>query len=144
MVKSTGMTRPLDSLGRIVIPKEMRISMGINVGDPLEIFIDSETNTLTFKIYTGMSCKMCGSAEQLTYFRGSFVCGECIHDMKNGTNCQKYSPDRLAPTQKNYRSEILLGKLKDLMKQHPAFSQQKYADILGVSQCRISQLKKQI
>ena len=41
-MKSTGMTRSIDQLGRIVIPKELRRTLDIEVGDPLEIFVDGE------------------------------------------------------------------------------------------------------
>lgn len=56
------MTRPLDSLGRIVIPKEMRETMGYCVGDPVEIFIDVEARILTFRKYTGLDGYLDGSA----------------------------------------------------------------------------------
>lgn len=41
-MKSTGIVRKLDQLGRIVIPKELRKVLDINERDPLEIFIDEE------------------------------------------------------------------------------------------------------
>ena len=71
-MKNTGMTRALDSLGRIVIPKEMRRSMDIGVGDPLEFYVDAETGFLSMRKYIGVSCKMCNSIEYLTYFRDDF------------------------------------------------------------------------
>ena len=39
-MKSTGIVRNLDELGRIVIPKEIRKKLGIEQKDPIEIFID--------------------------------------------------------------------------------------------------------
>lgn len=41
-MKATGMTRPLDSLGRICLPKELRRTLGINEGDPIEFFVDGD------------------------------------------------------------------------------------------------------
>ncbi len=41
-MKATGVVRRVDDLGRIVIPKELRRSLGIQDGDPLEIFTDDE------------------------------------------------------------------------------------------------------
>ena len=41
-MKSTGLVRRIDDLGRVVIPKEIRRTYGINNGDPLEIFTDNE------------------------------------------------------------------------------------------------------
>ncbi len=40
MLKSTGMTRKVDELGRIVLPIELRRTMNIAEGDPLEIFVE--------------------------------------------------------------------------------------------------------
>ena len=41
-MKRTGMKRSLDRLGRIVLPKEMRDTMEIHIGDPLEFFIEGK------------------------------------------------------------------------------------------------------
>lgn len=41
-VKSTGIVRKVDELGRIVIPMELRRSLDINVKDPMEIFLDGD------------------------------------------------------------------------------------------------------
>lgn len=42
-MKATGIVRPVDSLGRIVIPKELRRTLGINVGDPMDILVDGDS-----------------------------------------------------------------------------------------------------
>ena len=49
-MKATGIVRRLDDLGRIVIPKEIRRTMKIKEGDPLEIFMD-EDGGVVFKKY---------------------------------------------------------------------------------------------
>ena len=41
-LKATGIVRRIDDLGRVVIPKEIRQTLRIRVGDPLEIFNDGE------------------------------------------------------------------------------------------------------
>ena len=46
MVKSTGMSRRVDELGRIVIPVELRNKLGIGEKDPLEIFVDGSSIVL--------------------------------------------------------------------------------------------------
>ena len=46
---ATGIVRRIDDLGRVVIPKEIRRSMGIKEGEPLEIYVDHETNSVVFK-----------------------------------------------------------------------------------------------
>lgn len=53
-MKRTGMTRPLDSLGRIVLPKELRMTMEIDIGDPLEFFIEDQT--LMLRKYKSTNC----------------------------------------------------------------------------------------
>lgn len=50
-MKATGIVRRIDDLGRIVIPKEMRRMLQIGEGDPMEIFVDSETKQLTLQPY---------------------------------------------------------------------------------------------
>lgn len=40
MVKATGIVRKMDSLGRVVLPMELRKTMDINEGTPIEIFVD--------------------------------------------------------------------------------------------------------
>lgn len=49
-MKATGIVRRIDDLGRVVVPKEIRRSYGINAGDPLEIFTDKE-GYIIFKKY---------------------------------------------------------------------------------------------
>ena len=48
-MKATGIVRRIDDLGRVVIPREIRKNVGINEGDPLEIFVDGKT--VIFKKY---------------------------------------------------------------------------------------------
>lgn len=50
-MKATGIVRRIDDLGRIVIPKEIRRTMRIHEGDPLEIFTESD-GTVIFKKYS--------------------------------------------------------------------------------------------
>ena len=49
-MKATGIVRRIDDLGRVVIPKEIRRTMRIREGDPLEIYTDSEGEVI-FKIF---------------------------------------------------------------------------------------------
>lgn len=50
-MKATGIVRRIDDLGRVVIPKEIRRTMRIREGDPLEIFTDREGEVI-FKKYS--------------------------------------------------------------------------------------------
>lgn len=146
-MKNTGMIRSLDSLGRIVIPKEMRKSMNIDVGDPLEFYIDAETGFLSMHKYTGVSCKMCNSVENLTYFKDSFLCKRCTHELKGNIGVSRIPvPVVKEPARQEKRthqpSHLLIQRLRELLHEHPHAKQGEYAQWLGVSQGRISQLKK--
>jgi transcriptional pleiotropic regulator of transition state genes len=74
-VKATGIVRKVDELGRVVLPIELRRTLSIAVKDPLEIFIDGEHVIL--KRYEP-ACTFCGSADDVIYFQGKNVCGECV------------------------------------------------------------------
>jgi AbrB family looped-hinge helix DNA binding protein len=50
-MKATGIVRRIDDLGRVVIPREIRRSMGVTEGDPIEMFIDSESGGLVLIPY---------------------------------------------------------------------------------------------
>lgn len=50
-MKATGIIRRLDDLGRIVIPKEIRRSLGLREGDPMELYINSKDRSIVFKKY---------------------------------------------------------------------------------------------
>ncbi|MET3207408.1 UNVERIFIED_CONTAM: AbrB family looped-hinge helix DNA binding protein [Paenibacillus sp. PvR008] len=146
-MKNTGMTRSLDQLGRIVIPKEMRKSMGIDVGDPLEFYMDIETGFLSIRKYIGVACKLCNAVEDLTYFRSSLLCKKCIQELKGNIGVSRTpAPMVKEPAYKgkrvNQSSQKLIQRLRELVHEHPYAKQGEYAQWLGVSQGRISQLKK--
>ena len=66
-MKATGIVRRIDDLGRVVIPKEIRRSMGIKEGDPLEMFIDTENGGLVLVAYhSEVSDKINAIAENLS------------------------------------------------------------------------------
>ena len=56
-MKATGILRRVDDLGRIVIPREIRRSLGIAEGDPLEIFVDPANDMVCFQKYERDSIK---------------------------------------------------------------------------------------
>ncbi|MGD7021795.1 AbrB/MazE/SpoVT family DNA-binding domain-containing protein [Rossellomorea vietnamensis] len=58
-MKSTGIVRKVDELGRIVIPMELRKTLGLKIKDPLEIFIDGEKMILQ-KYRPNMACFVTG------------------------------------------------------------------------------------
>ena len=82
-MKSTGIVRNIDELGRIVIPKEIRKKLGIENGDPIEIFVEGETVLLSK--YRPV-CHFCGKSEGVTEFKGKAICGECANEIKETFN----------------------------------------------------------
>lgn len=74
-MSDSGIVRNLDNLGRVVIPKEMRKLLAINVGDPVEIIKDK--NTVVLKKY-GNRCVFCDGEDGIVDFEGSCVCIKCI------------------------------------------------------------------
>ena len=73
-MKSTGMVRKIDELGRVVIPMEMRRSMNIEDGDAFEIFVDGEQIVLSKYLPL---CIFCGGGEDIVEFSGKKICKHC-------------------------------------------------------------------
>ena len=78
MLKSTGIVRKVDELGRVVIPIELRRTLGIDVKDSLEIYVDNER--IILKKYEP-ACIFCGNADQVKHYKGRIVCEDCIKEM---------------------------------------------------------------
>ncbi|MBS3938466.1 MAG: AbrB/MazE/SpoVT family DNA-binding domain-containing protein [Peptococcaceae bacterium] len=81
-MKSTGIVRKVDELGRVVIPIELRRTLGIAEKDSLEIYVDSEK--IILKKYEP-ACIFCHSAEDMVNCKGKNICQECLGIM----NAQK-------------------------------------------------------
>lgn len=78
-MKATGIVRRVDDLGRIVLPKELRQTMGIRTGDPMEIYTDADSIILR-KYAPG--CAFCGSVNGIRYIHGTPVCNICANNMQ--------------------------------------------------------------
>lgn len=79
-MKSTGIVRKVDELGRVVIPIELRRTLGINIKDPLEIYVDGDQ--IIFKKYEP-ACIFCGYARDLVSLSGKNVCKGCVDVLNN-------------------------------------------------------------
>lgn len=77
-MKSTGIVRNIDELGRIVVPKEIRNKLGIANNDPVEIFVEDER--IIMKKYFPV-CHFCGSEGDLRIFKSKNICLECIKEL---------------------------------------------------------------
>jgi transcriptional pleiotropic regulator of transition state genes len=78
-MKSTGVVRKVDELGRIVLPKALREIMDIQEKDPLEIFTDN--NRIILQKYHP-ACEFCNNADNVVYFGEKRICRECIDKIK--------------------------------------------------------------
>ena len=79
-MKSTGVVRKVDELGRIVLPIELRRSLDIAEKDALEIYVDGEQVIL--KKYQP-ACVFCGEARYISNYKGKNICQKCFEEMKN-------------------------------------------------------------
>ena len=77
-MKSTGIVRKIDELGRLVLPKELRSTLKIHERDSLEIFV--EDSMIVLKKYEP-SCIFCGEMDGLTSYKGHNVCRNCIEKL---------------------------------------------------------------
>ena len=77
-MKATGIVRPLDSMGRVVIPKEIRRVLHIENTDSLEVF--TEGDAIILKKYEPC-CVFCNNTNDVSEFRGRLVCRGCIAEM---------------------------------------------------------------
>ena len=79
-MKSTGIVRKVDELGRIVLPIELRHTLDIEPKDALEIYVDG--NTIMLRKYQP-ACIFCDDASDVVLFRGKNVCTACIKALNN-------------------------------------------------------------
>ena len=77
-MKSTGVVRKIDELGRIVLPSEIRRVFGIHEGDELDISVDGERVILEKR--TDL-CLFCGAEEPGIDYRGRKVCDTCAGEL---------------------------------------------------------------
>ena len=79
-MKSTGIVRKVDELGRIVLPIELRRTLDIDVKDALEIYV--EGSQIILKKYEP-ACVFCGRSKDVIHFKDKNVCRNCIRDLES-------------------------------------------------------------
>ena len=77
-MKSTGIIRKVDELGRVVIPIELRNKFDISEKDPIEIFVDG--STIVLKKYEP-NCVFCGNTKTLITYKDRLVCSKCAQKL---------------------------------------------------------------
>ena len=77
-MKSTGIVRKIDDLGRIVLPMELRKTLNINDHDPVEVFV--EEDAIILRKYDPLpACTFCGDTEDLNTVYGRPICKICLN-----------------------------------------------------------------
>ncbi|CAM5794762.1 AbrB/MazE/SpoVT family DNA-binding domain-containing protein [Brevibacillus borstelensis] len=81
-MKATGIVRKIDHLGRVVLPKELRTTLKINEGDPMEVYVNGETIVLR-KYSPG--CTLCGNVERpmTNLYQQKTICTACVDIIVN-------------------------------------------------------------
>lgn len=77
-MKSTGIVRKVDELGRIVLPIELRRTLDIAEKDALEIYVDG--TSVVLKKYQP-SCVFCDGAQDVVEFKGRNICAACLKEL---------------------------------------------------------------
>lgn len=77
-MKSTGIVRKIDEVGRIVLPIEIRKTLNMETRDAVEIFVDSDQ--IVLRKYEP-SCIFCGNADNVKMFKGKLVCASCAKQL---------------------------------------------------------------
>ncbi|WP_233476564.1 AbrB/MazE/SpoVT family DNA-binding domain-containing protein [Paenibacillus sonchi] len=155
--RNNRMVRKVDALGRIVLPMELRRTLGIDIGDPLEYFVDDANERLTLRKYRTLECMFCSSTEGLSYFKDFFICGSCLEQVSGNEKLPEGGAAEVAAaleevnTEKEIaikpkwtRSKETLLRLTKVMELYPDAPQKKWAEMVGISQGRVSQLVKKL
>lgn len=79
-MKSTGIVRKVDELGRVVIPIEIRNQFEIAEKDPIEIYVDG--SSIILKKYE-RSCLFCGNTKKIVSYKDKLICSKCLKQIKD-------------------------------------------------------------
>lgn len=151
-MKDTGMIRSLDSLGRIVVPVEIRMTRNIDIGDPIEFFILND-EIIVLRKYTSTECTFCRSLDHVTYYKDQFICNECLKELGDPWRASEETDPPHHPVEENTelhqggrrtKTEEMSRRLEKAIAEHPYANQKELAELLGISQARVSQLKRRM
>ena len=89
-MKATGIVRQIDEVGRIVLPVELRSTLGIDKKDSVEIF--TEGDTIILRKYQP-TCVFCGKTENIKEFKKKLLCVDCIRELTEQFNTENAEAD---------------------------------------------------
>jgi transcriptional pleiotropic regulator of transition state genes len=81
-MKSTGIVRRVDELGRVVLPIELRRTLDIEIRSPLEIYVDGDL--IILRKYEP-ACIFCGEAKDVINFKDKIMCSDCYKELSSGS-----------------------------------------------------------
>ena len=79
-MRATGIVRKLDNLGRVVLPVGVRNELGINIKDPLEMFV-TDNGMIVLEKYTP-KCVFCNGIENVEDTLNKPICKSCLEELK--------------------------------------------------------------
>jgi len=79
-MKTTGIVRKLDELGRVVLPIEIRRTFNLAEKDAVDICVDGDC--IILKKHHA-NCIFCGETNDLVEYKGKLLCGDCVKELEN-------------------------------------------------------------
>lgn len=83
-MRNTGYVRQIDTLGRLVLPIDLRKTLDVKAGeDSVEIFLDAENRRVIIQKYNPPipKCIFCGNIDNVTDFKGQNICKKCVVEL---------------------------------------------------------------
>lgn len=169
-MRRRGIVRALDELGRIVLPIEWRRVLEIEEKDPMEFFIDPETQWIMIRKYQSQICMFCQTMDNLIYYHEKFICPSCIQNLRLQAALELSPPpftpgtEEVAVAATTPTKDVASGQstdasllrkrgrrrsnayelLLEAIRTHPNYTQTEWARLIGISQSRVSQLLQEI
>lgn len=78
-MKNTVITKTIDDLGRIVLPKDIRKKLGMEIRSAVDVRVEDDKIIIS-KFHN--ECIFCGSKENLHEFRGKYICHDCLDQLE--------------------------------------------------------------
>lgn len=94
-MRSVGIVRVVDELGRCVVPIETRRVLNWQEGDSIEFFYDDDKRVNMARNYRGQECMFCRNTTELHYYKQNFVCINCRNDIKEIFDKQEQEGTRM-------------------------------------------------
>lgn len=80
LIKNSGIVRKVDDLGRIVVPMELRKTMGWSDRAEIAMSLDDSNRWIVLELHDH-ACHFCGSHADITSFRDKKICENCMNDL---------------------------------------------------------------